>query len=597
MSEDTSNVNGASGARDSSPDFAALRARSRRRVAVLAFGGLFVALSVGGYALWSAQRSARREIENAVSGLRSCLLGGPLEPKESAVLRVRRLQLRALDHSDTDLVTLGAKLWPFSCREPNTRALAALKDLASDAQQHSLSDLGAFLDKQTAVSRDASAVVETALLTLNAVYPSAVAQAAEPLPVAALNVDTLSVISPLSHKGASFTRTYTEDNPGLSLPVLIDDQDLPAPLLCQFRAELSAECRALSELNAVHGHGLRLLGTSDLDTPNLIFAGNRGSEGIFVAGSATPVDHLYSYGGFSAKDGSVSILGYDQAQPGLVLVRKPANGAAVRTPLKPNFRIDNFFYGSQLLWDQVLVRGVTPDNERRLFTLPLDKTDNSSFQLADIGELAEPGEIRAGEETQPHLTGCRTEQATVVRVRGYDHDFLTFRIQGSFSMPVTASTEGVLGCYGTSATLVWVDKPSTDVRLHHDSCTSAGCTTAIVKGRELDHDTSEIRVKEVTDIAAVDLQGQLLTVWIAGERGGLRLRMAPPETFSRAPDTLVFDDHVADGKVVDASTILGFRLYSRANFAVLLLSTLAGVHAFRIEPTGAISPFAVKTQN
>jgi len=47
---------------------------------------------------------------------------------------------------------------------------------------------------------------------------------------------------------------------------------------------------------------------------------------------------------------------------------------------------------------------------------------------------------------------------------------------------------------------------------------------------------------------------------------------------------------------VPVSTILGFRLYSREHFAVLLLSTLAGVHAFRIDPDGKFTPWNVTTQ-
>jgi hypothetical protein len=95
------------------------------------------------------------------------------------------------------------------------------------------------------------------------------------------------------------------------------------------------------------------------------------------------------------------------------------------------------------------------------------------------------------------------------------------------------------------------------------------------------------------DIAAVDLAGNLLVVWLAGEHGGLRMRLAPPDTFSRAEDAVVLDDHVADGKTCHDSTILGFRLYSREHFAVLLLSTIAGVHAFRIDPSGALTPWSV----
>jgi hypothetical protein len=598
MSDQQSNQDAVTDGRDSSPDFAAMRARSGRRLAILLGGGLALLVIGGGLVFWSQQRTARRELEGAVNELRGCLLGAPLDAHETVPLRVRRLQLHALAHSDAELVAAGERLWPFSCRQPTLRAIAAVKDVATEQQQKSLTDLSAFLGPQNAVSRDASTITSAVAATLDAIYPAPVSKGAEALPAAALNADTIAAIAPLSRKGASFSRTFTEDNPGLSLPVLIDDQDLPAPILCQFHPELDAACRTLGELSQVHGHGLRLQGTSDPDAPNLIFAGNRGKEGIFVAGSAAPIDHLYSYGGFSEKDGSASVLGYDEEQHGMVLVQKSSAGRIVRTPLKPNFRISNYFYSSQLLWDQVLVRGVTPDNERRLFTLPLTTKDNGSFELADIGVLPEPGEIRSGEEAQPHLTGCRTEQATVVRVRGSEHDFLTFRINGAFSMPVLSSTDGVLGCYGATATLVWLRQASSSaLHLQHETCTSAGCGITVVTEKEIDHESSELRVKDPKDLAAVDLAGKLLVVWVAGERGGLRFRMAAPEAFAQASDTLIFDDHVVDGKVVDTSTILGFRLYSRASFAVLLLSTLAGVHALRIDPTGTLAPFVIKMQN
>jgi hypothetical protein len=40
-------------------------------------------------------------------------------------------------------------------------------------------------------------------------------------------------------------------------------------------------------------------------------------------------------------------------------------------------------------------------------------------------------------------------------------------------------------------------------------------------------------------------------------------------------------------------SLLGFRLYSREHFAVLLLSSIAGVHAFRIDSDGSVKPFEV----
>jgi len=155
---------------------------------------------------------------------------------------------------------------------------------------------------------------------------------------------------------------------------------------------------------------------------------------------------------------------------------------------------------------------------------------------------------------------------------------------------------GLLGCYSSSATLVWTMKAGS-LHVQHETCTSAGCAVAAVTEHEIDHEASELRIKEKSDVAAVDLDGKLLVAWIAGERGGLRFRMAAPEAFAQAPDTLVFDDHVADGKLTDTTTILGFRLYSREHFAVLLLSTLAGVHAFRIDPSGKLEAFTIQMQN
>jgi hypothetical protein len=275
------------------------------------------------------------------------------------------------------------------------------------------------------------------------------------------------------------------------------------------------------------------------------------------------------------------------------LVQKVGASPAVRTPLKPNFTVGNFFYGSQLLWDQVLVRGITPDNERRLFALPVSRPDAGSFEPVDIGVLPEPGLIRQGDEEQPHLTGCRSEQATVVRVRGTDRDSITFRINGKFSQPVSAPTWGVLGCHGATATLVSPGFSAAGSKLFHASCTSAGCVVSQFKPEALDHNSTDLRPLDERDVQAVDLGGKLLAVWIGGDRAGLRLRMAAPELFEREPEQVLFDDHVASGKNAQASTLLGFRWYSREHFAVVLLSSLAGVHALRIDPDGSVKPFEV----
>jgi len=580
--------------RDSSPDFDAMRSGARRKRALL-LSGLGVAAVAGvAFAVVSAKQSARRETEAAAAALRGCLLGGPLEPGETPWQRVRRRQLGALAVSEVERGTQGSKLWPLSCRDPAGKMLDLLKQDASEEQNARLSKLIKFLNETSATSKDATDVLEPVLALLDEQLPGAVPAGKEPLPPKVQNLDTLSKLKALSTKGTALGRSFTEDNPGLSLPVLVDEESLPAPLLCVFRnAGPGAKCRSLSELSAIHGHGLRLLGTSDEASPTLIFAGKRGSEGVFVAGSPTPVDKLYSYGGYVSADGHAWVLGWDEEAKGMVLVDRAGSKPTVRTPLKPNFQVGNFFYGSQLLWDQVLVRGVTPDNERRLFALQIGKPDSNAFAPVDIGELPEPGLIRQGDEEQPHLTGCRSEQATVVRVRGRNRDQITFRINGAFSQPVPAPTWGVLGCHGATATLVTAGFSAAGSRLYHASCTSAGCVETELKPETLDNNSADLRPIDEHDVQAVDLGGKLLAVWLAGERGGLRMRMAAPELFQREPVQVLFDDHVASGKNAASSTLLGFRLYSREHFAVLLLSSMAGVHAFRIDRDGSVKPFEV----
>jgi hypothetical protein len=579
--------------RDSSPDFAALRARAARRRTIILGAAFAIAVVGGTTAVISSQRSGKKELDATIGDLKACLLGGPLDPKETPSLRFRRLQLKAMGRSDAERSKGGNNVWPFNCRPGAGHALDLLKTSAPEADQKKLSALLDFFSNSEALSKDGSDILDGALSVLNAASQGPVTAGAEPLPPPARTVDSIAGTTGLSKQG--LTRAFTEDNPGLSLPVLIDEEELSAPLFCLFRASgESADCRSLVELSRVHGHGLRLLGTSDPDAPNLVFAGKRGSEGVFVTGSAEPVDRMYSYGGFTSREKTTSVLGWDETTRTLILTQKVGSAGPVRTPLKPNFRVGNYFYGSQLLWDQVLVRGVTPDNERRLFVLPLADKGKRTFDLVDIGELPEPGLIRPGEEEQPHLTGCRTEKATVVRVRGESSDYLTFRINGAFSKPVEAPPVGVLGCYGTTATVVHVNRDSGgSARIYHATCTSAGCVQAVVSAETLDGNSPDLRARQGHNVTAVDLDGKLLAVWQAGDRGGLRMRMGEPDKFSHSDSVVVLDDHVSDGKTIAESTLLGFRLYSREHFAVLMLSTMAGVHAFRIQANGSIEPWGL----
>jgi hypothetical protein len=582
--------------RDSSPDFAELRSRSKRRLWIVV-GAVGAALA-GGIWLVSARAAEAEDaaLRTAAGALRGCLLQGPLDPGETATLRFRRLQIEALTRSDADAEVHKGDLWPMSCRPLVTAMKEALKAGKVADQAEKLQPLAEFLQPIDARIVDSKAVLEPSLGLLDATAPGEVPAGQKPLPPAVLNADSLAKVPAMSKFGTAMSKAYTEDNPGETLSVLLAEETLAAPLLCTFGTGPAAGCEVLSGLGKVKGHGLRLLGTSAPESKPLIFVGRRGAEGVYVAGESEPVTKLYSYGGFSSKAGDAFVLGFDMDEKKLALVRRPHGKAPQTSLLNPNFNVGHYFYSSQLLWDQVLVRGVTPNDERRLFSLSL-MGKVGDFSLVDIGELAEPGLIRPGEEEMPHITGCRTDTATVVRVRGADNDFVTFRVGERFSMPVFAPTWGTLGCHGATATFTMAAAGSSGGLIEHASCTSAGCELRQLRLYTREREVMALRPTEQEHIQGVDLAGKVVVVWRAGERGGLRLRMASPDLFDTAPDQILFDDLVQAGKLGDMSTILGFRLYSRAKFAVLLLSTMAGLHAFRITPEGQVTPFDVMQTN
>ena len=91
----------------------------------------------------------------------------------------------------------------------------------------------------------------------------------------------------------------------------------------------------------------------------------------------------------------------------------------------------------------------------------------------------------------------------------------------------------------------------------------------------------------------VDLDGKLLVVWAAGERGGVRMRLGPIETIAAAPEVILYDDLVKDGRVQSLSTLFDLKLFSREGFALLILSTVTGVHGLRIDADGKVTPLAI----
>lgn len=592
-----------------SDDLAALVAeQKKRRLRMLAGGAVVAVVAVGGILAFNAQqeRKADERIAHAFGALSRCLLGPPLEAGETPSLRLRRVQLKASTLTDEQRAADGGPRWPEGCGTYALQLDEALRDAGRGKGDkdlaHAAAALGKLLKDGNAASADLTAPVD-ALWSLapleNVQAAPAVEVPAAPVRADPLDADALGRGTPLTQKAFSFKAVYTEPHPGLDLRVLVDDQGAAgAPFVCTVRrAEAGARCAPLPASIAASKQGLRLLGTADDGAAPLVFAGSRGSEGIYRADTGEQVERYYAYGGYSAADGFSAVLGWREKEKELVASRKLPGGTTTQTKIDPPFRTGNPYYSAQMLWDGVMLRGVTKDNRRRLFALGVARSGAVVGEPVDIGELAEPGLIQGGLDEPPHITGCKTAEAMVVRVKGYDNDFMSFRLGAKWSEPISPElTGGTLSCSKTTATVTRVE-PAGDASSHKTSirqahCTSAGCKRQVMRMEQLLHHHLEFAPKE-GHVDGVDVGGKLLVVWAAGERGGVRMRLAPIETIASAPDVILYDDMLRDGKVGTLSTLFDLKLFSREGFALLILSTVTGVHGLRIDADGKVTPLAV----
>ncbi|TKD09933.1 hypothetical protein [Polyangium fumosum] len=584
--------------------------RKKRSRRLLTFGALAVVLGGGGiFGLLRYQDAQNtKAIAEAWSAFATCTIGAELDEKEPASQRFRRVQLEAMTMTDAERMTPGVdKPWPAACA-PLGHAVAEVwksagrteaggKDLGAAAE-----GLAKSLGEPTARMGDLSEAIDEAFTQAKKAGVQRVVvekgpRAPEPVrPLDATRLDELS--EPLSRTAFTFKAAYTDAHPAGVMRLLIEEKGVDkAPFLCTFAAkDAKATCKSLPG-SMPKGHGLRLWGTADDDSAPLVFAGERGQAGIFRADSGDKIDAMYSYGGYAKKDGAAAALGFEEKTKDLLLTRRPAGGAPGRTKLEPDFRIGNYYYSTQILWDHLILRGVTKQNERRLFVSPYGLAGQAEPSFADVGELPEPGLVEGGADEPPHIGGCRSSQAMVVRVKGYDNDFMSFLVGGKWSPPMSPTvSDGVLSCHGTEAVVTRLYPGGPDkgwaTKIAQSQCTTAGCRVHDITFDKILKGQYEFGPRE-RKVDAVDVDGKLLVVWAAGERGGVRMRYAKAEDIERADDAILYDDLYKDGQVQKLSTLFDLRLFSREGFAILLLSTVTGVYALRFDPAGAMTPVDV----
>jgi hypothetical protein len=389
------------------------------------------------------------------------------------------------------------------------------------------------------------------------------------------------------------------------LRFLVEDKEVPnSPFICTVNAaQPAAKCSSLSADVASTQHGFRLLGTADDDADPLVFAGKNGAEGVFRAQSGEKVDAATTYGGYAAKEGMTSLLTWDEASRQLRLVRKPAGKARSMTPAtgEPKVTVGNPYYDSQLLWNQLVFRGLNHFKELWLAAAEVSTGEPAVGAVSEIGQIAEGGVAdKPGEASIPQISGCRVAKALVVRARGERSEFLSFFVAGRWTKPVQApGVGGTLSCRKAEAAITRVELAKGDNSLEtaivHHRCTPAACQADNIKMDQFLK--GEVGLAPKALVLAADVDGKLVVVWGAGDYGGIRMRVAPPDKISKAPDVILFDDLIKDGQVQKASTLFDAKLYSRERFGVLVLSTSGGTFLIRIDSEGKYAPMPVEWEN
>ncbi len=591
-------------------------AKRRRRGIAIGAVVLVVLAAIGSFGVMRYLRAqAAERVIDGWSALSACLLGQPLDKEQSASLRFRAMQLSAVTNSEVSRQPAAGAPWPDRCGRYALQLNEGLKgtalgegagkELVQSSQQ--LADL---LAKKETFWQDLSQSVDQTFDhgTRSGIVLRPKPDVPKPPPAAkALNADSLASGTSATDRPLDLGKVQLEPHSGPQVRLLATDGAFErAPFLCTYGRDL-ARCASLPKrIVAESPTGHQLLGTADENTAPLVFAGKAGAGGIFRAASGDRMEKATSIGGYVAPDGFAAVLALDQTGKRLELLRGKAGDEKVMRKLvtPAPLKLAELKRDAQLLFGHVVVVGDKPDG-LWLASAQVDPGLAGLSRFEMIGKLREPADDKGGAparvkpqaEPKQRITGCKSGQAVVARVTLQGKSKLTFWLNGRWSEPVEVPTAaGALTCRRSEASVTQVDtgrgsSPLATTVSHH-LCTPSECKSTTLTLRELL--IGELGLAPEAVVAATDLDGKLLIAWVAGQRGGLRFRLARAGEITKAPDIILYDDLVLKGAVQPQSTLLDLRLLSTEGFALLLLNTTTGLHAIRIKPDGSYEPIKVE---
>ncbi len=567
------------------------RASRKRLVAVVI---AFVVLAgAGALAAVVVQARGKTATRLAYGRFATCLIGDASATGERPSLRVRNTQLASMT-TPTDKRFGNQDEWPTRCGPLAHAFGAAVRDSGGAAELASAADrLGKALGAETAFEADLSALVDGVFVRA-AAEPIPYERADVPLPpLPAKPLSLLSLPKDVRMFGAGTTLSSLHVAPfsDATLRFVVDDKDLPnAPATCALApGQSEIACKAVPPPAATLSPALRPWGTTENLAHPFVFAGVRGKAGIFDAETgARFVDKLEygAYGASSLDDGTFAYLVWNDKPSSTHLVTMRKDGTRGDKLVVERKESGNPYYSSALFWRHAAYRQIRKGVDGiRLIVRTIDATELGP--PVDIGRIDEVGHIEGGSEEEPHLTACRSDATTVIRAKGWENTYLAFKTKnGHWSPPIEShGLSGVLTCgSGGAATVTrpWGGRVGSRYKgaIEQSACTASGCDERSVDIPTMMKNTDDVMPREAKDIRAVDVDGKLLVVWRAGDRGGLRMRLAPIDRIAAESDIVVFDDQRREGAPREESALVDFAVLPAAHGAVLLLGTVEGVFAF-----------------
>jgi hypothetical protein len=589
-------------------EIARAQARKRKKTLLSVAAVVVVVGAAGGTAAVVVQRRARAATRAAWNELATCLVGDPLATGEHASARFRDEQLVAMGVSQDKRDAAGADLWPSRCTA-RAHAMGEVMRSGGDgaalaesseklakalaAQGSTSADLGALVDK---VFADASAEALSHVRATGAAMPPA---QTHPMVLATLPRAARMFDAPVTLEALHFAPFADA-----TLRFVVDDKDFPkGPHVCSLAARAKEiACKKIPEPAAKLSPALHLWGTTADGTAPLVFAGDRGKSGIFRSDTGALVADKLEYGAYGAHafaDGTVVWLGWHEPPAETRLFRVGADGKKKETTLVARKESGNPYYASAIFWDVAAYKGVTKTSNGIRLNLRTIAPSGEVGPVVDVGHIDEVGHIEGGQQEEPHLTACRTTDTTLIRAKGWDNTYVSFFVAGKWTAPVESSgTGGTLQCRTGEAIVsrVWGGPVSGRFRggVTESRCTVSGCTERELDVKKMLADNLDVLPREAKDMKSVDVDGKRLVVWSAGDRAGIRMRIAPIDQLAAAPEQILVDDHVQNGAYREDSSVVGLELVPVPGGALLLLAALDGVYVWRIDATGKLEPIPTR---